>query len=224
MRLGFLLGLLALIIFLAFTSIVLKNNLANILASFGRWNFCSRTADLQLENEVLKAQIWDLTDRVKIEKGKYLVGRIHSSYPFNNKDLLSVDIGENQGVKKFMPATIGGHLLVGQVINVFKNYSLVRTIFSPDWELPVRIGEQKVPALLIGGPNLKLEMISNDQKVNEKEAVFAASKDLPFGLKIGELINTQSDSATGVFKEANVKLGYDINTLTQLDLMPWTPD
>ena len=123
-----------------------------------------------------------------------------------------------------MPITVSDQILVGQVSQVFKNYSLVKTVFSSDWEIPVRIGEKKVPALLIGGPELKLTMIVNDKPIVDGQAVFAAKTDLPYGLKIGEVINVTNDSATGVFKEAGVKLDYDFNDLTDLSVLLWTAD
>lgn len=182
----------------------------------------SRLRRLELENEKLRAQLWELTNNTPAPVKEVLRGQIHSAYPFNNKNLLSINLGEAQGIDLGMPATIDGHILIGQVSQTFKNYSLVKTIFSPDWELSVRIGQRKVPALLVGGPAPKLKMISQDRKVSEGEVVFSASQDLPFGLKIGEVTAIESDEATGVFKETSVKLGYEINDLTELIILPWT--
>ena len=184
----------------------------------------SRLRQLELENEKLRAQIWQLENKLPLPVKEVLRGQIHSSYPFNNKNLLSINLGRVQGAAVGMPVTIDGHILIGQISEVFKNYSLVRTIFSPDWELPVRIGPRKVPALLVGGPSPKLKMISQDRKVSEGEVVFSVSQDLPLGLKIGEVTAIESDQATGIFKEASVKLGYEINDLTELIILPWTAD
>jgi cell shape-determining protein MreC len=123
-----------------------------------------------------------------------------------------------------MPVAVAETILVGQISQVFKNYSLARTIFSPDWEIPVRIGEKKIPALLIGGPNLKLTMIVNDQRIFDGQPVFVSSQDFPYGMKIGETVNVKSDSATGVFQEAGVKIDYDLGGLTQLTILLWTAD
>ena len=179
---------------------------------------------MRLENMALRAQVLELTNNITPFKSDTLPVKVLSSYPFNNKNLISINAGAGQGLKEGMPVTVGGQILVGQVSQVFKNYSLARTIFSPDWEIPVRIGEKKIPALLIGGPELKLTMIVNDKPIFGGQAIFVSKQDLPYGLKIGEVINAQSDSATGVFKEAGVKLDYDLNDLTDLSLLLWTAE
>ena len=180
--------------------------------------------DLRTENQALKARVLELSHGILLPPDGSLNVRVFSSYPFNNKNLLAVNAGFRQGIRQGMPATIGGAILVGQVHKTFKNYSLVRTIFSPDWELPVRIGAKKIPALLIGGPNLKLTMIVNDQPIFDGQPIFVASKDFPYGMKIGEAINVKSDSVTGVFQETGVKTDYDFDGLTELAILLWTAD
>ncbi len=218
MRKFFILLIILLVLLVASLKKGLIGFLADLTADKSDFN------QLRLENEKLRAEVWELTNNTPVPVREVLRGRIHSSYPFNNKNILSVDIGEAQGVKPEMPATIDGHTIIGQVSEVFKNYSLVKTIFSPDWDLPVRLGRRRVPALLQGGPSPKLKMISQDKKVEEGEVIFAASQDLPYGLKVGEVTAIESDEATGVFKGASVKLGYEINDLTELIILPWTAE
>ncbi len=179
---------------------------------------------LKLENQALKVQILELNNKIVPLKSDVVIGQVFSSYPFNNKNLLSINVGANQGIKELMPVTLGGYTLVGQVSKVFKNYSLVRTIFSPDWQIPVRIGEKKIPALLAGGPSLRLTMIVNDKPIFENQPIFAASQDLPYGLSIGMVTDIQNNSDTGVFQEANVNLDYDFDNLTELFVLLWTAD
>ncbi len=190
----------------------------------GWWRNGDELKNLRLENASLRAQILELSIGVVPFQSDTLAAKVFSSYPFNNKSLLSINRGREQGIREGMPITVSDQILVGQVSQVFKNYSLVKTVFSSDWEIPVRIGEKKVPALLIGGPELKLTMIVNDKPIVDGQAVFAAKTDLPYGLKIGEVINVTNDSATGVFKEAGVKLDYDFNDLTDLSVLLWTAD
>lgn len=191
---------------------------------FSWWRNQDELRALRLENSSLRAEILEISNNITPFKSDTLAVKVFSSYPFNNKNLLSVNQGREQGVRAGMPVVVGDQILVGQVSQVFKNYSLVKTIFSPDWEIPVRIGEKKVPALLIGGPELKLTMIVNDKPILDGQVVFAAKTDLPYGLKVGEVINVTNDSATGVFKEAGVKLDYDFNDLTDLSVLLWTVD
>lgn len=216
-----------LVIFLLIGGIEWKNGFLVILNGIWKkigWPSNLELEDLRLENVALRAQVLELTNNIAPFKSDTIGGKIFSSYPFNNKNLLSINIGSERGIREGMPATVSGQILVGQVIQVFKNYSLIRTIFSPNWEIPVRIGNKKVPALLVGGPELKLTMIVNDKPIFDGQTIFAAKQDLPYGLKIGEVVNVQNDIATGVFKEARVKLDYDLNDLSEILIALWTAD
>ena len=108
------------------------------------------------------------------------------------------------------------NILLGQVEEVFDNYSLIQTVFSNDWQLPVRIGEEGVEALLNGGANLRVTMITKDKKVSEGQVIFAASKDFPYGMKIGELQNVERGVSTGIFSEATVEVPYNINDVIEV--------
>ena len=208
-----------------FGDISWKNNFVSIFNNpLGWWRNSDLIQKLNVENTALRAQISELKSNIVPFKSDTIEAKVFSSYPFNNKNLISINFGLERGIKELMPVTLGGHILIGQVIKVFKNYSLVRTIFSPDWEIPVRIGDKKIPALLVGGPELKLTMIVNDKPIFDGQVIFLAKKDLPYGLKIGEVVNVQNDSVTGVFQRASVKVDYDINDLTEVSVLLWTAD
>ena len=214
-----------LILFFIFGNISWKNKIVRSVNIFLSGNFFDDELNaLKSENQALKAQILELNNKIIPLKSDAVIGQVFSSYPFNNKNLLSINVGENQGIKELMPVTLEGYTLVGQISKVFKNYSLVKTIFSPDWQIPVRIGEKKIPALLVGGPNLKLTMIVNDKPNFENQPIFAASQDLPYGLNIGAVTDVQNNSDTGVFQEANIDLDYDFDNLTELSVLLWTAD
>jgi cell shape-determining protein MreC len=123
-----------------------------------------------------------------------------------------------------MPATIGGQILIGQVMKVFTHYSLVRTVFSPDWQLPVRIGPKKIPGLLMGGPAVRVSMIESGKTIRVGDAVSAAGREVPFGLKIGVVDAVRADTAAGVFQEATILFSYALTDLTELTLLTWTPE
>ncbi len=172
---------------------------------------------LRLENENLKAKIFELNQKQGLAAdGDFLIARIHAHYPFNDKSSFSIDLGSDDDIKKNMVVTAGPNILLGKVEEVFSSYSLVKTIFSSDQKLPVRIGERGVEALLSGGSNLKVAMIAKDKKITDGEAVFSASKDYPYGLKIGEAENIQQGLSTGVFQEADVKVPYNFRDLTEV--------
>jgi len=174
-------------------------------------------ARLKLELEDLKAEIFKLRQLVDYRGDpKLLIAKIHSRRPFNDKDLLSINVGRAAGVKEKMAVTVASNLFLGIVEQVFDNYSLVKTIFTSGWQIPVRFGKRGLEALLVGGPDLRVTLIVRDQPVATGETIFLASKEFPYGLKVGEVEEIKEDPASGVFKEATVRIPYNFNDLTEV--------
>lgn len=202
-----------------------KNRLVSYIGRVTGWNICGDVSALQRENEVLRRRVSALTATSSdpIAEGG-IVARIHASYPFNNTSIISVDVGALDGVRLFMPATIGGQIVVGHVVKVFAHYSLVRTVFSPDWQLPVRIGHKKIPGLLTGGPTVRVSMIESGKTIRIGDVIVTAGREIPFGLSIGAVDVVRADTAAGVFQEATVVFSYALTDLTELVLLTWTPE
>lgn len=150
--------------------------------------------------------------------------RVFASYPFNNRNVLHVDHGASGRVRRAMPVFDSSEVLVGQVTEVSKEYSAVRLVGSPDWEIPVRIGTDKISGLLVGGTTVHVTMIADDAGVSPGDTVFAASVDLPYGVPIGTVESVRSDSEGGLFQDAVVRLPYSVSELTDLFISVWTPD
>lgn len=140
---------------------------------------------------------------------------VYSSFPLNHKHLIAINAGAANGVGVGMPVTLEGNILVGQVIEVSESQALVRTIFDKDWSLPVRIGPAEHDALLVGGQNPKLTLIDKDQDINSGDAVISAKKDLPYGLKIGEVTEVR-DLVAQSFKEAGLLSPYNSKDLRKV--------
>ncbi len=140
---------------------------------------------------------------------------VFSSYPLNYKNLLSINAGLADGVTVGMPVTLEGNILIGQIIEVSESQSLVRTVFDKDWSLPVRIGAAERDALLVGGQNPKLTLIDKNAEIHPGDVVVSAKKDLPYGLKVGE-IATVAESVSSSFKEASLIFSYDTKDLRKV--------
>jgi len=176
---------------------------------------------LKIENENLKAQIEKsqiLNLKSQISGNSYLTAKVFSTYPFNIKNQITVNAGENQEVKKMMTAAVGENILLGQVINVFQNYSVIRTIFDPNFQLPVRIGSQQVDALFQGGNEPRVSLIEKSKAIKTGDIVYSASQEFPYGLKLGEILEIRETSA-GVFKEATLKIPFNINELREANIL-----
>lgn len=175
---------------------------------------------LKQENEALRAQIQQLkvNGQKSIVNGNFIAARVFSTYPFNIKNQITINAGEKQGVKKMMTAVLGENILVGQVIEVFENSSVIRTIFDPNWQLPVRIGEKEVDGLFRGGSEPKVFLIDKEKPIQVNDIVYSASQEFPYGLKIGEIAEIK-ESAAGVFKEAVLKMPFNVNELREINII-----
>jgi rod shape-determining protein MreC len=169
---------------------------------------------LKRENEELRAQI----QKSQISNNDYLLIKVFSTYPFNIKNQITINAGEKQGIKKSAAVILKQDILVGQVVEVFENYSVVRTIFDPDWQLPVRIGKDEINALFQGGTEPKVNLIDKEKPLQVGDVVYSASKEFPYGLKIGEISEIKETSA-GVFKEAILKMPFNVNELREINII-----
>ncbi len=195
----------------------------NFLASLGGNNF-EETQSLKNENEILRAQIQKSQIFCSENNNSFasavvlknLSARIFSSYPFNIKNVLTINAGSREGVKNSMTAVQGQNIFLGQVTEVFENYSTVRTVFDPDWQLAVKIGNDKINGLFKGGNAPKITLIEKPVKIGDP--VFTAGPGAPLDLKIGEIAEIR-EGAGGVFKEAIIKIPYNINQLETVNLL-----
>ncbi len=108
-----------------------------------------------------------------------VVAQIYSTFPFNHKNLLTLNAGSDDGVVVGAPVTLDGNILLGQIVEVSSGQSVARTIFDREWSLSARIGSNYVDALLIGGQNPRLTLIDKDDEILEVEIIFSAQKDFP---------------------------------------------
>lgn len=175
---------------------------------------------LKQENENLKAQIQLL--KVNSQKStvnnNFITAKVFSAYPFNIKNQITINAGKNQGIEKLMVVTISENILVGQIIEVYKNSSLVRTIFDPDWQLPVRIGEEGIDGLFQGGGEPRVILIEKEKPLQLNDVVYSASQEFPYSLKIGEIAEIK-ESAAGVFKEALLKMPFNVSELREVNVL-----
>lgn len=171
---------------------------------------------LRLENQRLRAELANVFQAWRADRE--IPAEIHSTYPLNNKKEITVAAGSADGVKKGSPVTVGGKALLGQIIKVFENYSVVRTVFDPEWEFPVRIGDGRVEALMRGGVEPELAMLEKNKPIKEGDLVYAAAKGFPFGLSVGTVKNIRQ-SETDVFQEAAMATAYNFNDLREVIIL-----
>lgn len=182
------------------------------LAAGGASNLKERIASLEMENQYLRSQL-----QGKGNGGGEQSIKVYSSYPFNSRDEIAIAAGANHGIEPGDAVVHAGNILVGRVRNVFKSSSVVTTIFDPSWEVPVRIGEGEVDALMQGGNELKLVLISQDKHIEEGDLVVVASENLPYGLELG-FVGIIESVPGGVFKEATLEPSLQLKELRDVSI------
>lgn len=181
----------------------------------GNSSLASRVAKLELENKGLRSQKDMLSKGISFSKTNAIIAKVHASYPFNNKNAITIAAGKSVGVEPGDAVFVSDGIFLGTVSRADDSWSEVSTVFDINRKLPVRIGGRGVPALLTGGNTIKVSMIDKSKEVAEGEAVYTASRDLPYGVTIGSLKNIR-DNSVGAFKEADVEPPYSILDLSEV--------
>jgi cell shape-determining protein MreC len=174
---------------------------------------------LELENDSLKASLYiaeNLENKQIIdEKWEYLQAKVFSSYPFNNQNLISINLGASNNVENGSSVASAPGILLGQIIEIQKNVSLVRTIFDSNFTAAVKIGDNKISAFLKGGNPPVLEMIKKNSDIKTGDIVYNADQNFPFGFKIGEILLENKDTAQP-FDRAFLKINYSPTALDEV--------
>jgi rod shape-determining protein MreC len=172
-----------------------------------------KLTELQKENADLKAQL--LVEKINPEDSI----KVYSSYPFNNRSEIAIAAGSDRGVSESNIITYGENILVGRVKAVASEVSIVTTIFDPNFETAVRIGEGAVDALLRGGNELTLSLIAPEAVLEEGAVVYTASPDFPYGLTLGKLKNIERGE-DGTYKKVCVEPAFEIKALKDVVVRP----
>jgi cell shape-determining protein MreC len=197
---------------------------AFLLGSFAGGENATQLHDLQVENNALKSELAVLKDmkgELLSDRGASLSALVYSRYPFGFKNELLINAGKVEGVALGMPIVAMSHLrsgadghavLVGSVEQVFEHTSVVKTVFDDSWRSAVRIGQNGVDALLVGGPDPKLTLISKDATSTAGESVYNASPGFPYGIALG-LVDTVNIARDQLFHEATIRFPYDVGAV-----------
>ncbi len=180
-------------------------------------NVQSEISKLELENDSLKAQIFineNLSGKeIRENTWDYFNTKVFSNYPFNNQSLIAINAGINDGLAVNQVVVSAANILLGQIIKINQNASLVRTIFDNNFNIAVKIGDNKVNALLRGGLPPTLEMIEKNKNIKNGDIVYNADQNFPYGFKLGEIQIINSENAAEPFKKAFLKTDYSIGSL-----------
>lgn len=180
-------------------------------------------ANKRLSAEVLAlraeiAQLSSVQELFRASSSDILPTFVFSRYPFNFKNEITIAVGSDEDIAigQAVVMSIAGArakpIFVGDVIRVFGDRAVARTIFDPKFQAAVRIGAKGVDALLVGGSEPHLTLIPKGAVVLAGDPVILVSADMPYGLAVGTLTEAYL-AQDRVFQEAIITTPYDINTI-----------
>lgn len=176
------------------------------------------TEDLKSEVVVLKAKIAELSGSEKspaLSGADYEPAKVYATYPFNMKQTITINAGTRNGVEENMAVVSGGGVFVGRVVAVLEDVAEVQTIFDPNFEMPVRLGEVGVDALARGGAVPFLDLIPKDARISEGESVVTSGTVAPYGTPVGTLGEIRRIDYES-FQKAGIELPYNVNDLREV--------
>lgn len=173
--------------------------------------------NILLENESLKSQV-ALMKWGKISSDTTRIARVYSHYPFNDKNRILIDVGENDGIKEGMPVLAKEGILLGKIIHVTKRVSEVQTLFDPLWKSSVVIGEGRTKAMLQGANNPRLELVPKEAVITPGEKISNVSPEFPMGLHVGD-IRTIKEDEKKVWQIAEISVPYSIEDIDTVSVV-----
>lgn len=171
--------------------------------------------ELKLENQSLKLEIEKLQGREVSPKFNHLVAETYSRYPFNDRNLIIINLGFADGVTTTMPVLASANVLLGRVSAVKRTQSEVETVFNPSWRSAVTVGEKRTKAVLVGGDPPYLDFIPKEAPVKAGDEIFNISSEYPLNLLIGTVLDLDV-TPQNPWAKAKVKTPYNPEDLDKL--------
>ena len=207
------------------------------------YSYMFRYEALEAENEALKADIAEMedvarqADSVSRENERlralltfkashesyemvdaYIIG--WSSTDYNST--YTINRGTNSGIEQNMCAITANGEVVGLVVEVGPNYSIVKTVLDSTLEISGTISTSGYNGMVSGGyidgneTLLKMEYLPSDSIIrNQDQVVTSGSTVYPRGLIIGHVVDAGFED-TGVAKFALLETAADIDSLEQI--------
>lgn len=167
---------------------------------------------LKKENEILRTALNLNLEKEFNFKIAQVIGKEIS------QDVLIIKKGSKDGIKKDFPVITQERILVGQIADVYENFSKIKLLSAKDNSFAVKIlkNDQEIRGMARGKGDFKLslEFISSEKKieVGEKIFTFTESKVFPENLLIGEVSHIQK-SDVKPFQKIEIKPAISIEDL-----------
>lgn len=177
--------------------------------------------NIELENKaILLESVRKENEELKImlsrpDKKNYILGSIVSRPPQSPYDMIVIDAGSDNGVKKGMKAVAYGSVLIGHVAETFPNASKIKLVSYPGEETNLFIENAKISAigLGLGGGNIELK-IPSSVKINSGDKI---NTDGTFRYLLGTVDKIEAD-ALNPFQKIIFRMPINLNELQKIGL------
>ncbi len=179
----------------------------------------SEISRLTTENQKLKIKIDDLEKNSNPEEFLYshMEARVYSRYPSNDRSLIIVSAGSDNGIAVNMPVFLPTGALVGRVSQVFRTQSVIETVFSSQWKTSVGIGKN-TKAVLQGGSNPSVALISKESQITAGDYVYNLAPEYPLRSFVGTISSVHS-GINDVWQTAEIVVPYEIQDIKSVFIL-----
>lgn len=202
--------------------------------------------DLQRENRVLRELNLSLTDEVsRLREGKlenirlrrlldlkergeyrYLSANVLGKTLQLLRNTVTIDMGENDGVKVNMPV-VTDRGLAGRVIATSSHYAVAQLLLNRDLRVSAKIQRSRADGIIRwdGGSSLTLQDVVKTSDVQPGDVVITSeySSLFPPGIKIG-IVSTTRQIPGSLFQAIEVVPSVDFSRLEEVFIVPVVPD
>ena len=182
----------------------------------------NRLREARLENLRLRAMLGLKEQGTITLIAADVVGK--SLYLLRNS--ITVNVGENNGVKADMPI-VSESGLVGKIVATSARYSVGQLVLNRDFRASAKVQRSRVDGIIAwdGGEYVRLKNIAKTQDIKEGDVVTTSeySNVFPRDIKIGYVAKV-SEKPGSLFKEVDVKPSVDFNALEQVFIITTAQD
>lgn len=133
-----------------------------------------------------------------------------------SQDSILIDQGSKDGIRKGLPVISQQKTLVGEISQVYENFSKVMLISNRESSFDAKIPDTEIYGVVKGKGNFKLyfDLIPKDQEIREGDLLVTSALGgvFPPGLLIGEVKEVKK-SDVELFQKAEIKPAFDIKEL-----------
>jgi len=151
------------------------------------------------------------------------IARVIGKNVDETRNVIVVDKGENSGLKAGMPVMADQGMLVGKIMKVNKNDSLVLLVNDDLSKVAAKIqNESRTIGIIEGefGLGMKMRLIPQTEQLKEEDIVVTSGleENIPQGLIIGQ-IESITKEPENLFQEASIKSFVDFNRILLVNII-----